>query len=81
LPFVERGACAACGKEQEVGRFGAAGRCADCGGPLEAQPFYTHGAVPAALLRTVLDRRLRELGAGTAQSAVVRGAGGAVLIR
>jgi molybdopterin/thiamine biosynthesis adenylyltransferase len=81
LPFVERGACGLCGKEQEVGRFGAAGRCPACGGPVEAQPFYTHRALPAALLRPALDKRLRELGAAEARSAVVRGAGRAVLVR
>jgi molybdopterin/thiamine biosynthesis adenylyltransferase len=81
MPFVEWGACAACGQGQRVGRFGPAGRCADCGGPVEAQPFYTHRAAPAALLRPVLDRPLRELGAAAARAAVVRGAGRAVLVR
>jgi molybdopterin/thiamine biosynthesis adenylyltransferase len=81
LPFIERGACAACGREQEVGRFGAAGRCGGCGGPVEAQPFYTHRALPAALLPPLLDRPLGELGAKQAHSALVRGPGGAVLVR
>jgi molybdopterin/thiamine biosynthesis adenylyltransferase len=80
-PFVERGTCAGCGREEAVGRFGAPGPCAGCGGAVEAQPFYTHRAAPAALLRPLLDRLLREWGAAGARSVVVRGAGRAVLVR
>jgi molybdopterin/thiamine biosynthesis adenylyltransferase len=81
LPFIERGACADCGRELEVGRFGAAGRCGGCSGPAEAQPFYSHREVSARLLRPLLDQPLRELGAAAAEAAVVRGAGRAVLVR
>jgi molybdopterin/thiamine biosynthesis adenylyltransferase len=81
IPFVERGACADCGREQEVRRFGVANRCADCGGLVEAQPFYTHRALPAALLRPLLDRPLGELGAAAAQSVVIHADRRAVLIR
>jgi hypothetical protein len=80
-PFVERGACGECRREQAVGRFGAPGRCGDCGGAVEAQPFYTHRVAPAALLRPLLDRPLREFGGEGAGSVVVRVAGRAVLVR
>ncbi len=80
-PFVERGACPECRREQAVGRFGAPGRCGACGGAVEAQPFYTHRAAPAALWRPLRDRPLRELGAGGAPCVVVRGPGRAVLVQ
>ncbi len=48
---------------------------------MEAQPFYTHSAASAALLRPVWGWPLRELGAAEARSVLVRGGGRAVLVR
>jgi len=84
LVFAELGACG-CEGSRPIRRFvaagGEAGRCQSCGGAVRAQPFYCHQPVPGSVVADVLDVPLRELGAGSARSVVVRGDAAGVLLR
>ncbi len=73
LEFVVFGGCE-CGVHS-VRRFArpgeALGRCERCGRPITAQPFFSHRPASGSVLKGVLDRPLRQIGAASARSALV----------
>lgn len=76
LRWLEK-ACCHCPEPRAIRRFeragrSVAGRCSRCHQPILAQPFYSHRAVPAPLVRTLFDKPLRSLGAAKARWAIVR---------
>ncbi len=79
LVFVESAAC--CGQVQPTRRFAAPGqqvaRCPICRSPIraEAQSFYCHRPVSTAILDSLVERPLAELGAEACRYVVVRSGG------
>ena len=84
LIFCDRGACK-CAASRPVRRFvpvgGAAGRCPSCGEPIRADPFFSFARVPASELKSEIDRPVRELGAASAESVIVRASNQGYLVR
>jgi len=83
LTFVEKVTC--CGPAQSIRRFCEAGqevaRCSTCGLALRPQLFYSHRPTPAAVLSTLVELPLDQLGAGEAEWILVRGNGRSVFCR
>jgi len=82
MTYAELGACG-CGGSRPLRRFVAdgahVGRCRSCGAPVFPRPSDSHRPVPRSVVADVLDRPLRDLGAGAAQWLAVRCGDRAVL--
>ena len=81
--YAQLGTCG-CAEERLLERFVVPGegveQCSVCGRAVTGNPFFLHRPVPVSVVEAVLDRPLRDLGAGAARWAVVRGADKAVLL-
>ena len=66
--------------ERFISPGGSAEECTVCGESIRPLPFYTHYPVPGSAIGAVLDRHLQDLGADSADWAVVCGPNGSVLL-